>query len=619
MIRSIVKTSLRFRFFILAVAIAMMFFGIKQLRDMPVDVFPEFAPPLVEVQTICVGLESNEVEALVTVPLEQAFNGIPGLDVMRSKSVSQLSAIKMIFKPGTDLMNARQLVSERIAIATPTLPRWAAPPLMLAPLSATSRCMKIGLSSDSLSVIDLSMLAYWKINDAIMGVPGVAHVAIWGERIELQAVQVVPELMQKHNVTLQEVMEATADALDAGLLFYSEGAMVGTGGWIETNSQRYGVRSVLPITNPDDLGKVVIENKDGKKLLLSDVAELVTTEPLMIGDAIINDDIGLMLIVEKLPWGNTRDITNGVEAAIDQLRPGLPNVKIDTEIFRPATYIDMSINNLSKSLLIACVLVILILFVFLFEWRVTIISVVAIPLSLMVGALVLYYRGATLNTMILAGFVIALGAVIDDAIIGVENIMRRLREARKNGSNQSAASIILDASHEVRSPIIYATLIEVVALLPVFFMEGLSGSFFKPLALSYAIAILASMLVALTITPAMSYILLRNAPLEKRESPLLKWMHRVYLSMLSKILSVPSRAYLVVGLTVLAGVLVVPQLGQSLLPSFKERDFLMHWVTKPGTSWPEMNRITIRGSKELRAIPGGEKFRSTYRTSLLHG
>ena len=608
MIRSIVKTSLKFRYLIIAVAIAMMYFGIKQLRDMPVDVFPEFAPPIVEVQTICLGLESNEVEALVTVPLEHAFNGIPGLDVMRSKSVSQLSAIKMIFEPGTDLMNARQLVSERIAVATPTLPTWAAPPLMLAPLSATSRCMKIGLSSDSLSVIDLSMLAYWKINDAIMDVPGVAHVAIWGERIRLQAVEVVPEWMQQHNVTLQEVMEATADALDAGLLFYSDGAMIGTGGWIETENNRYGVRHVLPITNPDDLAKVVVRNENNNPILLSDVAKVVEDHQQMIGDAIINDDIGLMLIVEKLPWGNTRDITNGVEAAIDQLRPGLPNVKIDTEIFRPATYIDMSINNLSKSLLIACVLVILILFIFLFEWRVTIISVVAIPLSLMVGALVLYFRGATLNTMILAGFVIALGAVIDDAIIGVENIMRRLREARKNGSTQSTAKIILDASHEVRSPIIYATLIEVVALLPVFFMEGLSGSFFKPLALSYAIAILASMLVALTITPAMSYILLRNAPLEKREPPLLKWMHSIYQSMLSKILSVPSRAYMVVGLTVLAGVLVVPQLGQSLLPSFKERDFLMHWVAKPGTSWPEMNRITIQGSKELRAIPGVRNF-----------
>ncbi|MCB0613896.1 MAG: efflux RND transporter permease subunit [Lewinellaceae bacterium] len=608
MLRSIVKSSLRFRFLVIAAAMAMMYFGIKQIQDMPVDVFPEFAPPIVEVQTICLGLESSDVEALVTVPLEQAFNGIPGLDILRSKSVSQLSAIRMIFEPGTDLMRARQMVSEKMGAATPTLPTWAAPPLMLQPLSATSRCMKIGISSDSLSVIDLSMLTYWKLNDAILAVPGVANVAIWGERIRLQAVEVVPERMIEYGVTLDEVMEATADALDAGLLFYSPGAMIGTGGWIETDDRRLGIRNILPINKPEDLGKVVVGTRNGVKVRLSDVAEVVEDHQQMAGDAIINDSIGLMLIVEKLPWGNTKDITEGVETALAKLAPGLPGVDIDTEIFRPATYIDMSVDNLSEALLIACVLVIVILFVFLFEWRVTLISAVAIPLSLMAGALVLYLQGATINTMILAGFVIALGAVVDDAIIDVENIMRRLRLARAEGSTASTFRIILDASIEVRGAIIFATLIEVVALLPVFFMKGLSGAFFQPLAMSYAIAILASLIVALTVTPAMSYILLRNAPLHKREPALLRWMHRVYNSVLAGIIEKPRRAYVVVGITVLAGLLVLPQLGQSLLPSFKERDFLMHWVTKPGTSWPEMNRITIQGSKELRSIEGVRNF-----------
>ena len=609
MLRSIVKSSLRFRYLVIAVAVAMLYFGIRQVRDMPVDVFPEFAPPVVEVQTICLGLESNEVEALVTVPLEQAFNGIPGLDIMRSKSVSQLSAIRMIFEPGTDLMRARQLVSEKIATATPTLPTWAAPPLMLQPLSATSRCMKIGISSDSLSVIDLSMLTYWKLNDAILGVPGVANVAIWGERIKLQAVEVVPGKMVEHGVTLDEVMEATADALNVGILRYSGGAMIGTGGWVETGDTRYGVRHILPLTDPDKLAEVVVRtNSRGEKILLSDVAEVVTDHQQMVGDAIINDSIGLMLIVEKLPWGNTKDITEGVEAAIAKLKPGLPGVEIDTEIFRPATYIDMSIDNLSSALLIACVLVIIVLFVFLFEWRVTLISCVAIPLSLMAGALVLYFRGATINTMILAGFVIALGAVVDDAIVDVENIVRRLREHRQAGENVPFSKVIMEASYEVRHAIIFSTLIEVAALVPVFVMKGLSGAFFQPLAFSYAIAIAASTFVALTVTPAMSYILLRKVPLERREPRLLKWLHRIYDSILSGIVDQPKRAYAVVGAVVLAGLLVLPRLGQSLLPSFKERDFLMHWVTKPGTSWPEMNRITMQGSKELRSIEGVRNF-----------
>jgi CzcA family heavy metal efflux pump len=588
--------------------VALMYFGIKQVQDMPVDVFPEFAPPVVEVQTICLGLESNEVEELVTVPLEQAFNGIPGLDVMRSKSVSQLSAIRMIFEQGTDLMEARQLVSEKIATATPTLPTWAAPPLMLQPLSSTSRCMKIGISSDSLSVIDLSMLTYWKLNDAILAVPGVANVAIWGERIRLQAVEVVPEKMVEHSVTLDEVMEATADALNVGILRYSDGAMIGTGGWIEARDTRLGIRHVLPLTDPDRLSEVVVKKNDGVPVRLSDVAEVTEDYPKMLGDAIINDSVGLMLIVEKLPWGNTKDITEGVEAAIAKLKPGLPGVEIDTEIFRPATYIDMSIDNLSTALLIACILVIVILFLFLFEWRVTLISCVAIPLSLMTGAMVLYFRGATINTMILAGFVIALGAVVDDAIVDVENIVRRLREYRKEGMKIPIGKVVLEASYEVRHAIIFSTLIEIAALVPVFVMKGLSGAFFQPLALSYSIAIAASTLVALTVTPAMSYILLRNVPLERREPRLLKWLHGVYNSILSGIVDKPRRAYAVVGAVVLAGLLVLPQLGQSLLPSFKERDFLMHWVTKPGTSWPEMDRITIQGSKELRAIEGVRNF-----------
>ncbi|MDH3244434.1 MAG: efflux RND transporter permease subunit [Saprospiraceae bacterium] len=608
MLRSIVKSSLRLRYIVVALGVALIYFGTMRIQEMPVDVFPEFAPPLVEVQTICLGLESNEVEALVTVPLEQAFNGIPGLDVIRSRSVTQLSAIRMIFEQGTDLMLARQLVAEKIATATPTLPTWAAPPVMLQPLSATSRCMKIGLSSDSLSVIDLSMLTYWKLNDAILSVPGVAHVAIWGERIRLQAVEVIPEKLVEHKVTMDDVMQATADALDVGILQYSDGALIGTGGWVETQKSRYGIRHVLPIDNPEALSKVILAKTDQGDLYLSDVARVVEDHQQMVGDAIINDSIGLMLIVEKLPWGNTKDITEGVEAAIEKLKPGLPGVEIDTEIFRPATYINMSIDNLSKALMIACILVIIVLFLFLFEWRVTLISCVAIPLSLMAGAMVLYFRGATINTMILAGFIIALGAVVDDAIVDVENIVRRLRQNRMSGQKMSFAKVILEASFEVRHAIIFSTLIEIAALLPVFVMKGLSGAFFQPLAMSYAVAIAASTLVALTVTPAMSFILLRNVPLERREPWLLNQLYKVYTPFLRGIMNKPIRAYAMVGLVVVAGALVLPRLGQSLLPSFKERDFLMHWVTKPATSWPEMNRITIQGSKELRAIPGVRNF-----------
>ena len=269
----------------------------------------------------------------------------------------------------------------------------------------------------------------------------------------------------------------------------------------------------------------------------------------------------------------------------------------------------MSLHNLTMAMLIGAVLLIVVLVAFLFEWRVATISIVAMPLSLVAAGLVLYWRGATINVMILAGFVIALGAIVDDAIIDIENIVRRLREYRKSGRRDtSLARIILDASLEVRSAIVYATLIQVLAILPVFFLEGLSGAFFQPLVLSYALAMLASMLVALTVTPAMALILLRNVPLERRQSPLVPWLQRGYEAMLSRIIRTPRPAYITVGVIALAGLAIWPLLGQSLLPSFKERDFLMHWLTKPGTSWPEMNRITIQASKELRSIPGVRNF-----------
>jgi len=615
MFRWIVGSSLRFRYLVLALAAGMMYFGIGQLRKMPVDVFPEFAPPLVEIQTISLGLSPEEVESLVTVPLEQVLAGVPGLDIMRSKSVPDLSSIKMIFKPGTDILPARQMVNERIATVVPTLPTWASPPIMLPPLSATSRCLKIGISSKKRSVIDLSMIGYWTIRQRLLRVPGVANVAMWGERLQMLNVNVVPELLQKHRVKLNDVMEATADALDVGLFQFADGHYVGTGGWVDTPNQRLQARYVLPMVRkydevtPDVLAAMPVAERNGKQLLLKDVARVVVDHQPMVGDAIINDGPGLLLIVEKFPWGNTLQVTKGVEEALQALRPGLPaDVEIDATIFRPATFIEMAIHNLNKALWIAAVLVIVILFAFLYEWRTALISCTAIPLSLMGAMMVFYFRGTTINTMVLAGLVIALGAVVDDAIVDVENIVRRLRESRKTGTKTSLVRIVLEASYEVRHAIVFSSLIEVAALFPVFLMEGLSGSFFRPLALSYSIAILASTVVALTVTPAMCFILLRNVPFEKRESPLMRWLQDGYNSLLAKIVNKPRAAYATVGVIALAGLVVWPRLGHSLLPSFKERDFLMHWLTKPGTSWTEMKRITIQASKELRAIPGVRNF-----------
>ncbi|MGE0226039.1 MAG: efflux RND transporter permease subunit [Acetobacteraceae bacterium] len=607
MMRWVVGSSLRFRFIIVALGVGLIYFGVQRLQDLPLDVFPEFAPVKVEIQTICLGLSPAEVEALVTVPLENAINGVPGITDLRSKSVPQLSSIVALFKAGTDELLARQLVSERVAVATRNLPTWAAPPVMMPPLSSTSRVMKIGITSQTRSVMDLSMLAYWTIRARLLGVPGVANVAIWGEQLKMLQVQVDPERLAEANLTLDEVQEKTSDALDVGLLRYAEGAHIGTGGFIDGPNQRFEIQHIVAGSTPETLAQVPVAKRDGRILTLADVAKLEWRPQGMIGDAVINDGPGLMLIIEKFPWGNTLDVTRGVEAALEAMKPGLPDVEIDTKIFRPASFIEISVANLSHALLLGCVLVAFVIGAFLFEWRTALICVIAIPLSLLAAGLVLWETGASVNTMILAGFVIALGVVVDDAILDVENITRRLRLARAAGDMRSTARIILEASLEVRAPIFYATLIVVLAVLPVLFMHGLSGAFFKPLILSYVLAILASLIVAVTITPALCLILLRNASLG-HGSPIAAWLGRHYVQVLKPVTQVPRAAYVTVAVVTLAGIVTWPMLGHSLLPSFKERDFLMHWVTDPSTSHPEMVRITTLASKELRSIPGVRNF-----------
>jgi CzcA family heavy metal efflux pump len=602
--RWIVGSSLRFRWLVVFAAAALTALGIAQIPSAKVDVFPEFAPPRVEIQTIALGNSSSEVEELITVPIEDQLNGLPGLDQLRSKSVSQLSSIQLVFERGTDELKARQLVQERLSQVTADLPRWASPPWMMPPVSATSRIMKIGLSSDELNLVDLSSIAYWKINQRLMRVPGVAHVDIYGERLQQRHVQVDPARLARYGVPLQRVMDVTADALDAGLLQYSTGAVVGTGGFVETGGQRLNIRNVQAIEGPEQLADVPVVERGGRTLRLADLGRVLEDHMPLWGEAVVNDGPGLLLIVQKYRGANTMEVTHGVEQAIDEMRPGLRGIDVDTTIFRPASFIEQSIDNLTLALLIGVGLVILIIAAFLFDLRTAFISLIAIPLSLIAAILVLDLGGTTINVMVLAGLVVAIGVVVDDAIIDVENIVRRLRQARAEGRGVSTFSIVLDASVEVRSAITYATLINVVAIAPVFFLQGLSGSFFQPLVLSYGLAVLVSMLVALTVTPALCLIFLSRGRVLRRESPLLRVLKRGYGALLAHVIRRPRPAIVTAAAFLLAGLLIFPSLGSSLLPNFKERDFLMHWLTQPGTGVGEERRISVRACKDLREIPG---------------
>jgi CzcA family heavy metal efflux pump len=605
--RWIVAMSLRYRYLVVFFAATFLILGIAQIRSMSVDVFPEFAPPRVEIQTPSLGLSSAEVESLVTIPLEQVFAGLPGLDIMRSKSVEQLSSILLIFVPGTDLIKARQLVNERLSVAVPQLPTWAAPPVMLPPLSSTARTIKVGISSTERSVIDLSMTTYWKIRQRLLRVRGVANVAMWGERIDMPQVQVDPVRLAGYGISVEEITQVTSDTLDSGMMQYSFGSTIGTGGFLETPNQRFAIRHVLPFVETQDMGLIPINDRvkaDGTPLRLNDVAEMVDGTWPMIGDAVVNGGEGLLLIVEKFPWANALEVTQGVEAAFEEMKPGLTGIDIDTTIFRPATFIEDALRNLSESLLIGAMLVLAVLLVFLWDWRIALISATIIPLTMVITMLILSLMGTTINVMVLAGLAIGIGGVVDDAIVDVENVVRRLRQHRAAGSTLPTATIILDASVEVRNAIVYASAIEMTALLPVFFMAGLAGAFFQPLAQSYVIAMIVSPLIALTVTPALILIFLSNAPVRDSISPVIPWLHRTYGAVLARSLKMPSLAYASTAALLLAGIIILPRLGQELLPDFKERDFLMHWLGKPGTSHPEMVRISQRACNELLTIPG---------------
>lgn len=600
MMNWIVSTSLHLRIVVVALAVVLMIVGIQIVRTTPLDVFPEFAPPVVEIQTEAPGLSTAEVESLVSAPIENSLNGIMSLKTLRSKSVLGLSSVVLIFQEGTDLMRARQLVQERLSIVAGQLPTVARPPVILSPLSSTSRVMKIGMSSASLSQMELTTLARWTIRPRLMAIPGVANVAIWGQRDRQIQVLVDPDNLRAHNVTLDDVVRTTRDAVAPG-----------AGGFIDTPNQRFSITHLSAVVRAEDLARIPVAFRDGSPLQLGNVATVAEGFPAPIGDAVINDGPGLLLIVEKQPQGNTLDVTRNVESALDALRPGLKDVEVDSTIFRPATFIELALKNLNRALMIGCVLVVMVLVAFLYDWRTALISLTAIPLSLLAATLILHYRGYTINTMVIAGLVIALGEVVDDAIIDVENIMRRLRLNRSAVNPETAFQVVLKASIEVRSAIVYATLIVVLVFLPVFFLDGLAGSFFRPLAVSYVLAVMASLAIALTLTPALSLLLLpRAAKADHKDPPVARLLKRLYKRFLPGLVGRPRWAAVVLVVVFGLTAVTVPFLGEEFLPDFKETDFLMHWVGKPGTSLEAMQRITVQVSKELRAIPGVRNFGS---------
>ena len=605
MMRSIVGAGLRFRVLMLGIAAATMVIGAIQLRSIPVDALPEFAPPYVEIQTEALGLSAEEVEQLITVPLEaDLLHGVSWLQEISSQSIPGLSSVVLLFEPGTDILRARQLVSERLTQAH-ALPNVSRPPVMLQPLSSSSRVQMVGMSSQDVSLIDMSVLARWTVRPRLLGVPGVANVAIWGLRERQLQVLVDPARLRHERVTLQQVIETAGNSLWVSPLTYIEAATPGTGGFIDTANQRIGVQHTLPIRAPEDMALIPIEEKPG--VTIGDVATIVVDHQPLIGDAVVNDGPGLFLVIEKFPDANALEVTRGVEEALAALQPGLTGITVDPTVFRPATFIESALSDMFAALIVGLLLIVAVTGLLL-GWRAALVSLVTIPLSLTAALLVLGLTGATINVMIVAGLVLALGVIVDDVVVGTGSILRRFEEKRSEDQARSTTALIVEAILEGRSALVYATLIIALVAFPVALLAGSIAAFLPQIAAAYVLAVLASLVVALTIGPALTSFLVARRPGVRSASGLAVRLRARYATLLSAIVRRAGAAIAVATVATVAVVVVfvaaAPGLGRSLVPQLQERDILIRMDGAPGTSRLEMNRIVGRAGAELRALPG---------------
>ena len=602
MMRWIIGLSLQFRLLVVVIAAVIMCVGFTQPHDVPVDVVPEFSRPYVELQTEALGLSAEEVEAMITTPLEaDMLNGAAWVEEIHSESIPGLSSIKLFFEPGTDILEARQMVQERL-IEVYALPSVSKPPVMLQPVSSANRCMKVGLTSDTLSLIQMSVLARWTVKPRLTGVPGVANVSIWGQRERQLQVRVDPQQLHEEGISLDQVISTTGNSLWASPLTFLDAAVPGTGGFIDTPNQRLTILHKSPIKTAEDLAEVVIAGTDKR---LKDVAEVVEDHQPLIGDAVVDDAPALMLVVEKFPWANTTEVTRGVEEALVALQPAVAGLKMDSSLFRPATFIETALQNMTRTLMIAGALLAAVLLLLLSNWRSGLIGVVAIALSVVAAGLVIYLLGGKINMLIIAGLLVAVAAIIDDAVVDVHNLVHRLRQHRERGSKESIAWIIREATVEMRGVLMYALLIVLLALVPVFFMEGIAGAFLQPVGYAYALAVIVSLVVGLCVTPVLSILLFNRGAPAADASPIAAAMAKTYERIVKPLLNHPGLAFAVVALLVVAAAMVLPRVRQeTLVPTFKETEVVVSIDAKPGTSHPVMSELVMNLSRKLREIDG---------------
>lgn len=615
--RSIVLASLRLSVLVLVGAGVILSVAVAGSNHLAVETLPEFLPTHVQIQTEALGLSANEVEQFITVPLEDEFNGVPFVERLRSQSVPGLSAINLTFKPGTDIYTARQFVTERVAQG-PSVVNVGTPPVMLEPLSSQARVMMIGLSSDKVALPDISTSAYWRVRPRIMAVPGVANVSIWGQRdIQLQ-VLFDPARANAAGVSLEQVLNTAGDATWTSPLSFLEASSPGADGLIDMPNQRLTVQHVLPIRQPADLAQVPVEDTVGKTIHLGDVATIVQDHPALRGDAVLPDSPGVIMVIQKLPGADTLSVTRGIEAAMEDMRSGLPGVTVDTALFRPATYVETALKNLGIAAIIGFLLLSAWIGLSTGSWRVSLISVIAIALPVASGVLVLQALGTTFDAMIMAGLVMALGVIVDDAVVGASMLKRNLAPRNEPGSGQSEVALAWDAYAEMRRPLGWALAILLLAAGPLLLVSGLAGSFLKPIVLAYSIAALASTATALVLMPALANLLLLNRPSATRRNLLKTMLERTFGRATAYTTQHPVLAYITIALVLVVGLVSLSQTHVGpLISPLQDRNLLVQWQAAPGTSLVEMDRITSGAGKALRSTNGVHDIASHVGQALL--
>jgi CzcA family heavy metal efflux pump len=591
---AIVRFSLRFRGVVIALAAVALGYGVHTLLRARYDVFPEFAPPEVVIQTSAPGLSPEQVEALVTQPIENAISGLEGIDALRSGSILGISVITVVFRPGTDVFLDRQLVAERLAAVAGVLPAGMGPPEMTPLTSSTSTVLAVGITSERASLMELRTIADWTVRPRLLAVRGVSKVSVIGGQVRELQVQIDPDELIRYGLALSDVVAAARGAT----------AVLGAG-VVDTDNQRLAILTEGQALQPAELARTVVSYRHGASVLLGDVAHVVVGPATPYGAASVRGETGVILMVSSQYSASTLEVTGLLDGALGELRPTLTaqGVRVDADILRPARFIETATGNVRASLLLGGLLVVVVLTLFLFDLRTAAISCTAIPLSLLAAVSVLERLGLSLNTMTLGGLAIAIGEVVDDAVIDVENILRRLRANRHRPTPRPVLQVVFDASLEVRSAVVYATFAVVLVFAPILTMTGVAGRLFAPLGVAYILAILASLVVALTVTPALCSLLLAGR-LPEGDPPVVGWLKGRYRSLLLRVERRPRLVIAGAGVLTVAGLAFLPLLSASFVPELKEGHYIVHMTAVPGTSLAESLRMGRQLAGELLAIPG---------------